>query len=203
MNLIKRIAIVICLTVQIVSCGGNSDSENSPSVATALVQVPVEDRRIALVHSQSTKSNFYDAFAYNQLFASVQHQAMMAGLPFDLLDEDTLAGSASLQDYDAIVFPSFTHVKATNREAIINKLLQAQDDGVGLVASSEFMAFQPDGTPFSDSSSAMIQVIGVQPSTFQSGVSASVKVANNTHPVNRTYQSNDCLLYTSPSPRDS
>ena len=193
-SLIRRIAIVLGLTLQIVSCGGNSDGENTPDAGTALVQVPVEDRRIAIVHSQSTKSNFYDPFAYNQLFASVQHQAMMAGLPFDLLDEDTLASSAPLQDYDAIVFPSFTHVKANDRQAIITKLLQAQADGVGIIASSEFMAFRPDGTSFGDFAGAMIQVLGVQPSTFQSGVSASVKVADNTHPVNRTYQPDEELV---------
>ena len=226
-RIVRQFAVVIAIALFLYGCGNNGGSSSdgadadssslSPDVGSAVVQVPVEERRIAIVHSQTSKVNFYDPFAYNQLFASVQHQAMMAGLPFDLLDEQQLAGSANLLNYDAIVIPAFANVKDTDRSAIVTRLLEAQQNGVGIITSGEFLGLREDGSSYADYVSAMVSVLGVQPSEFLNGVTASVKIADNTHPVSKTYEPGEevvsykqiwfanftaCLLYTSPSPRD-
>ncbi len=192
-RLIKQITVVFGFALFLLGCGdsgGNSadSGTESPGVGSALIQLPVEQRRIAIVHSQTSKENFYDPFAYNQLFASVQHQAMMAGLPFDLLDEQQLAATADLLSYDAIVIPAFAHVNSTERSAIVARLLEAQQNGVGILTSGEFLGLKEDGTSHDDYVSAMVSVLGVQPVEFLNGVSASVKIADNTHPVSKTYQ---------------
>ncbi len=192
MHFIKQIAMVVGIVFLLTGCGVDNNT-NAPGFESALVQVPLKDRRIAIVHSQTSKAGFYDPFAYNQLFASVQHQSMMAGIPFDLLDEAGLASTANLLDYDLIVIPSFTRVNAADRAAIKTRLLQAQENGVGLIASGEFLSLMPDGSAFADYSSAMVEVLGVEPTEFLSGVAASVRVANNTHPVSKVYQPDEEL----------
>ena len=107
--------LVGCLDSIGLSVDDTGDTASAPEVGAASVSVPVERRRVAIVHSQTSKENFYDPFAYNQLFASVQHQSMMAGLPFDLLDEQQLAVTANLTDYDVIIIPAFANVKSSNQ----------------------------------------------------------------------------------------
>lgn len=199
MRFIKQLALLFGIVFLVASCRGNNDQDaqnnvpDSPEIGAALAQIPVEDRRIAIVHSQSTKSAFYDAIAYNQLFAAMQQQAMMAGVPFDLLDEAGLAATANLLDYDVIVIPSFTHVSAADRAAIRLRLLEAQDNGIGIITSGEFLAFKQDGTSYPWTDSVLTEVMGVQPESFLSGVSAAVKVANVTHPVTEAYEINEEL----------
>ncbi len=193
MRFIKQIATIVGIALLLISCGVDNKT-NSPGFGSGLAQLPLEDRRIAIVHSQSSKTAFYDSFAYNQLFASVQHQSMMAGIPFDLLDETDLAATANLLDYDAIIIPSFTHVDASYRASIKTRLLQAQENGVGIVASGEFLTLMPDGSAYSDYGSAMAEVLGVEPAEFLNGVSASVRIADNTHPVSKIYQADEELV---------
>jgi serralysin len=78
--------------------GGRSDG---PDLAGALNVIPVEDRRIGILHSSSSAENFYDKFDYNQLFAAMQNQAMQAGLPYDLLTDSELVDGTALSQYDA------------------------------------------------------------------------------------------------------
>ncbi len=203
-ELVKIFAVALLVT----ACGGSdplavaplgvdiaaADIDTGGGFDSALVQVPLKDRRIAIVHSQTSKANHYDAFAYNQLFASVQHQAMMAGVPFDLLDEAALAGTADLLGYDTIIFPSFAYVKDSNREAIRARLLAAQASGVGIIAAGEFLALNEEAAAFTDYSGAMSDVLGVVPSVFLSEVSATVTIADNTHPISKTYQPTEELM---------
>ena len=49
-------------------------------------------KRVGIVFSETAKNLFYDEKAYSQLFMSVQHQAMMAGIPFDLISENPVNG---------------------------------------------------------------------------------------------------------------
>ena len=225
-RIVRLFAVVVGIALFLFGCGGgssNGDSADtasgtdSPKLGSAVIQLPVEGRRIAIVHSETSKTHFYDPFAYNQLFASVQNQAMMAGLPFDLLDEQQLAVSTDLLNYEAIVIPAFANVKSTDRSAIVARLLEAQQNGVGIITSGEFLGLKEDGTSHTDYAGAMVSVLGLQPTEFLNGVSASVTIADNTHPVSRTYDPGEeivayeqiwfanfdaCLLYTSPSPRD-
>ena len=195
-RIVRLFAVVVGIALFLFGCGGgssNGDSADtasgtdSPKLGSAVIQLPVEGRRIAIVHSETSKTHFYDPFAYNQLFASVQNQAMMAGLPFDLLDEQQLAVSTDLLNYEAIVIPAFANVKSTDRSAIVARLLEAQQNGVGIITSGEFLGLKEDGTSHTDYAGAMVSVLGLQPTEFLNGVSASVTIADNTHPVSRTY----------------
>ena len=72
-----------CLDSIDLSVDDTDEPEAGAASSAGSAVLPAEKRRVAIVHSQTSKENFYDPFAYNQLFASVQHQSMMAGLPFD------------------------------------------------------------------------------------------------------------------------
>lgn len=213
MRVFHQLVKVIAVALFVVGCGGDNrlevgltgtdttagseilpGFESGPGFESALVQLPMEERRIAIVHSQTSKAAFYDAFAYNQLFASMQHQSMMAGVPFDLLDEAALASTADLLSYDAIVIPSFSYVQSSERDAIVNRLKEAQTNGIGIIAAGEFLSQDATGTAFTDYSGAMAEVLGVQPSVFLSEVSAVVRIADNTHPISQTYQANEEIM---------
>ncbi len=190
---IKSIFLLVGAIVTLFGCGPDSGESNGPESANAVVQIPVEERRIAIVHSNSTKLNYYDPFAYNQLFASVQFQAVMAGLPFDLLSEEELT-VADLSAYDAVLLPLFSHVKAENREPVRNALLAAQQAGTGIVTSGEFMGLKDDGEAYTDYSRMMEEVLGVQPVEFLSAVASLVTVSNNQHPATSDYSVGEQLV---------
>ncbi len=205
MRYLRHLIYVSLTLLLLVACGGESvkliadntveDSTGSAAaeIGAAQAQLMPQSRRVAIVHSKASRDNFYDGFAYNQLFASVQNQSMMAGMPFDLLDETALATTANLLEYDAIIIPAMSHVKSANRDLIKQRLLAAQLGGVGIITSGEFMIAGADGVALTDSGSAMVEVLGVTPEIYLSGVGASVQVANTTHPVNQTYTANEVL----------
>ena len=83
-------------------------------------------KKVALVFSETSAEHFYDRVAYGQLMASVQQQFRAAGVSFDFLTEDELADCGDCSKYAAIVLPSMSHVKRSNRVAIIEKLTRAQ-----------------------------------------------------------------------------
>jgi peptidoglycan/xylan/chitin deacetylase (PgdA/CDA1 family) len=185
-TMVASVALVIT-----VSCGQNSSvSQNQgttgPDIGSAIVQLPVAERRLAIVHSATSRDRFYDPFAYDQLFASMQGQATHAGFPFDLLNEEGLTDAASLLQYDAIVIPSLQYVKNANRSAIESALLQAQSAGVALVASGELMTYDENGQYISNSNS-LTQLMGLEVSEYLNEVEAAVKVATNDHPITSPY----------------
>ena len=67
-------------------------------------------KRVGIVYSQTTATRYWNAIAYSQLFMVAQHQAMMAGVPFDLLTEQDLTTIDNLVNYDALIFPYFANV---------------------------------------------------------------------------------------------
>jgi len=87
----SEVGLVILLHLAGCEVDNKLDVDAPDAIGQATVQVTEESRRVAIVHSKPSRDNFYDPFAYNQLFAAVQHQSMMAGVPFDLLDELDLA----------------------------------------------------------------------------------------------------------------
>ena len=71
MKLISRWALLLGVLLTIAACSDSGKVASSgPDVGSALVAMSSEDRRIGIVHSETSKQNFYDPFAYNQLFAS-------------------------------------------------------------------------------------------------------------------------------------
>ncbi len=191
----RKFGLIISLSLFLFSCGvDNNPNEAGPEAASALAQLPAEDRRIAIVHSATTRDNFYDPFAYNQLFASMQQQAMMAGVPFDLLSESDVADTTTLLQYDALLMPEFSYVPRADRAAIRAALLNAQAAGVAIVTSGEFMSFDASGQPYGDSSAMMADLLGLNIVDYLSGVAATLKVATADHPATNNYTSNEELI---------
>ncbi len=101
---------------------------------------------VAIVFSETTAAQFYDETAYSQLFMAVQNQAMMAGVPFDVLSEDDLTDLSKLVNYETIVFPSFSDVPVDKLPAIEANLTSAvYDYGVGLITAGDFMTNDATG----------------------------------------------------------
>ena len=88
------------------------------ALCVQLQPVRAESKRIAIVFSQETANHFFDPFADAQLFAETQHQAMMAGIPFDLLSVSELTDAQLLLGYDALIMPLMSHVATAQLPAI-------------------------------------------------------------------------------------
>ena len=134
-------------------------------------QLPVNSthsKRVGIIYSQTTANHFWSPKSYSQLFMSTQTQAMMAGVPFDLLQEDDLLDMELLSRYDTLVFPYFSHVANENLEAITVNLSEAIfEHGVGIVASGNFLTNQADGT--SQPGDAYLRMKNLMGLTRQSG----------------------------------
>ncbi|HEX2829104.1 MAG TPA: cadherin domain-containing protein, partial [Burkholderiales bacterium] len=103
--------------------------------------------KVAIVFSQTSQDRYFNPMAYAQLIMTAQTQATMAGVPFDLITESDLANASfSLTQYDAIVFPNFDAVPAGQASAIGDRLLAAEQSGVGIIAATEFMTVNSGGT---------------------------------------------------------
>lgn len=102
--------------------------------------------RIGIVYSQTTASHYFSETAYSHLFMAVQSQAMQAGVAFDLLSESDLTDLSKLANYDALVFPDFSHVQSSQVLAITDTLLQAtREFGIGIITSGNFMTNDETG----------------------------------------------------------
>lgn len=125
--------------------------------------VNAPEARVAIVYSATTAANFYDLTAYGQLFMAAQNQAMQAGIPFDLLNEADLLDPANLANYDAIIFPGFSHVQSSQVDAITASLTAAvQQYGVGLIAAGNFLTNDQTGAALPGNSYArMNSLLGV------------------------------------------
>jgi len=98
------------------------------------------DTRIAIIYSQSTANNFFDQKAYNQLFMATQMQSVMAGVPFDLLNEDDLIDLNKIIQYDALVFPYFANVQESLLPQITENLSHAVHRyKIGIISAGNFL----------------------------------------------------------------
>lgn len=109
-------------------------------------------KKVGIVFSQATADNFFkrpgetDSIAYSQLFMSMQYQAMMAGVPFDILTEDDLTDLNNLVNYDTLIFPSFTNVPLDKLDSIEQNLLDAvYKYNIGIITAGDFMTNDENG----------------------------------------------------------
>jgi serralysin len=157
-------------------------ANNRLNVSSTIPTRSNPNRRIAIVYSETSASNFFDKKAYNQLFATAQSQAISAGIPFDLITESDLKNLDKLVNYDALVFPSFAHVNKADLSAIENSLTQAiAKYGIGTIAAGEFMTNDENGAAFDDPYSRMRNLLGIQ-RTAGGGIAnavVNVRDANN------------------------
>jgi Ca2+-binding RTX toxin-like protein len=109
-------------------------------------------KKVGIVFSETTANNFFkrpgetDSIAYSQLFMSMQYQAMMAGIPFDILTEDDLTDINNLVNYDTLIFPSFSHVPTAKLNAIEETLLDAvYKYNIGIITAGDFLTNSENG----------------------------------------------------------
>ncbi len=151
--------------------------------------------RIAIVYSESSANAYFDKTAYGQLVMSAQNQAMQAGIPFDLISEADLTDIAKIKDYDAIVFPEFSHVEASLVQGIVDTLTEAsQTYGIGFIASGNFMTNTDTGAVIgSDAYARMKSLLGVTLGTSGSTTGLTMNAEDVTHPISDGYTANELV----------
>jgi hypothetical protein len=157
--------------------------------------------RIAIVYSETTAAQYFSTTAYGHLFMSAQHQAMQAGVPYDVLSEDDLTDIANLTNaegklkYDALVFPSFRNVQSDLLAAITGTLTKLVNDyGVGLITMGDFLTNDQNGAPLPGNSYARMQsLLGVTALAFGGGDQKVLRASDNSHPVSDRYSNGETV----------
>ncbi|PWQ97151.1 discoidin domain-containing protein [Leucothrix arctica] len=157
-----------------------------------------ETAQIAIVYSATSEAQFFDSKAYAQLFMSVQAQAMMAGLPFDLLTEDDLLDLDKIKNYKTLVFPYAANAPADIIAGIEQNLTTAVNDyNVGIVTAGNFLTNDETGTNLSDDAYLrMKSLMGITRTDGGGPFSISYQVSNSTHPVTSSEFATDEVLKT-------
>jgi serralysin len=152
-------------------------------------------KRVGIVYSAPTKNNFYQEKAYSQLFMSLQHQAMMAGIRFDLLNEADLTDATKLVNYDALVFPYAANVTGTLSAPIQAALNAASKAGMGIIAADNWLTNNELGAALpGDPYQAMKQLLGVTREGGAGPVALDVVAGDVTHPAMKGYAANEPIL---------
>lgn len=153
--------------------------------------------RIGIVYADLSARRLYDGFGekdYAQLYAAVQHQAMMAGVPYDLLYETDLLTLTNIIQYDALIMPHFYYVTGTLASTIGQNLETASADyGVGMIAADLFMTFNEAGPPQWIGASRLQNLFGVTFGTYRSNVTGTLRADDVTHPVMQGYGPGDVI----------
>ncbi len=137
-------------------------------------------KRVGIVYSEGAANQFYDKFTYSQLFMVMQHQAMMAGIPFDVLVEEDLLNTARLMEYDALIIPILA--QAVDPSATAAALRTASQNGMGIITAGTLI-----------SAEATAQILGIEPLNEEYGGTATVIAGNVSHPVMREYASEEII----------
>ena len=155
---------------------------------------------IAIVYSKTTESLFFNKKAYAQLFMSVQAQAMMAGLPFDLLKESDLLNLSKINKYKTLIFPSFSNVKASELETIENNLkIAVEQYDVGIITAGNFLTNDETGASLpGDAYLRMKLLMGVTRTSGAGPVDINYAIADENHPItSNEYYSNEIIHHSS------
>jgi len=152
-------------------------------------------KKIGIVYSDTTANQFFSKTAYSQLFMAAQNQAAMAGVGFDVLTESDLTDLAKLANYDALLFPGFSHVQAGQLGAIENTLkVLVQQYHVGLIASGNFMTNDQAGAALpGDSYARMKSLLGVQLVTGGFPADVTLKAGDIAHPMMQDYAAGELI----------
>ncbi|HEY9643773.1 MAG TPA: hypothetical protein V6C57_25005, partial [Coleofasciculaceae cyanobacterium] len=154
------------------------------------------NKKIGIVYSETSAGKYFSKTAYSQLFMSVQDQAMMAGIPFDLLTEADLKDMNKLVNYDTLVFPSFQYVNKADLQAIqdnLNSLVFQK--GTSIIAAGNFMTNDETGAALSDAYSRMKTLLNLQPQAFGS---STISLTNVSNPVLQGYASGETIRTYNP-----
>ncbi len=154
------------------------------------------NKRVGIVFGETSKNQFYDEKAYSQLFMAMQHQAMMAGISFDLLTENDLTDVANIVNYDALIFPYFAEIPNNILAAVHDTLFKAiYHYNIGIITAGDFLTNDENGTPLpGDSYRYMKQLLGIGRVDGEGPVDISVKAVDVTHPVMKGYTTNELIF---------
>ena len=152
-------------------------------------------KHVGILYSDTSAAKYFDKMAYSQLFMAAQNQAAMAGVSYDVLTEADLTNLAKLVNYDAILFPSFSHVQSSQAAAIENTLKTAsQQYKVGLIASGEFMTYNQTGGALSaDPYARMKSLLGLNISGGGFPADVVVKAGDVAHPMMNDYAAGEVI----------
>ena len=151
---------------------------------------------MAIVYSATTEAKFFDSKAYAQLFMSVQSQAMMAGIPYDLLNEDDLLDLEKISKYKTIVFPYFANVKTSLLPGIEQNLNTAVSEyNVGIITAGNLLTNTETGASLpGDAYSRMKSLMGVTRVDGGGPFNLTYKITNTSHPItNGEYSNNEVI----------
>lgn len=179
-----------------------------PGVVSAFPIRTDFNKRAAMVFCEATQALFWKAEgveqtdaqrkAYSQLYMAMQHQSMMAGIPFDLISVSALNDVANVVNYDALVLPFCADVSAADRDTIDRTLYQAvYHYGIGLITADDLLTNDENRTPFSgDAYRYMAQLMGIT-RVDGGGPATTLKIsaaADGAHPAMRGYAVGDVIL---------
>lgn len=157
-------------------------------------------RKIGIVFSETSAEQFYDNKAYAQLYLSVQHQAMMAGIPFVLLSQSDLLDLNNIVNLDALVFPGFQWVNLDQLKPLERNLkLALSHYGMGTIVAGDWLTNDEEGGALPGNPyERMMEFLGVRRSVGGLVPALSVISTNNQHPMTRGYELfEDVLMYQS------
>ena len=162
------------------------------------VDLPVQAKdgnRVAIIFSETSKNKFWGDKAYSQLFMSVQAQTMMAGIPFDLLNEDDLTDLNKIINYDTLIFPYMPAVADASYETIKRNLsLAVHQYNIGVITAGNFLTNKANGDSLSgDAYSTMKTLLGVTRTDGAGPVNIEVKSSGSNHPVLAEYTANELI----------
>ncbi|MCK5896217.1 MAG: hypothetical protein KAG20_05400 [Cocleimonas sp.] len=208
MNKILTI-IVLTLTLSLTACGnktgsngggsggsnggggGNGTFVTTPNAPTNLTA------QLAIVYSKTSEKNFWTPKSYAQLFMSVQSQAMMAGLPYDLISEDDLLDINKISHYKTLLFPLFSYVKSDQINKISANLKVAiEQHNVGIVTAGDFLTNTETGESISgDAYVHMKTLLGLARVDGAGPVAININISNANHPaLANEYTNNETVL---------
>ncbi|MDY6951314.1 MAG: hypothetical protein SWE60_07375 [Thermodesulfobacteriota bacterium] len=176
-----------------------SDYVNFPPYTLTYQELPKRtdfSKRVGIVFSQTTSDHFFDDKAYAQLFQAIQHQAMMAGIPFVVLTEDDLTDIANLVNLDALIFPYFAYVPRANLAQTKTTLLKAVYGGqIGIIAAGDFMTNDETGAVYPPNAYTRSRLLlDMQPVAFYGPVDFVLAAQEVTHPVMKDYTAGEEIL---------
>lgn len=163
-------------------------------LATDLPTPTSTEKRIAIVYSDPTAKNLYSERDYTQLYASVQHQAMMSGVPYDLIHDSELMTLTDVIEYDALVLPYANNVISTELPMIEESLVRAVHNyGIGLISAGNFMSYDENDNLLPGVYDRLTGLFGLQLNTSAGPVSATITADDVSHPVMQGYGPGDLV----------
>lgn len=163
---------------------------------SARAAIPLREKKVGVVFSESSRDRFYDAFAYSSLFMTMQYQTMMAGVPFDLLSEEDLTDVQRLKDFSVLIFPYNDYIRADLADDAVQSILAAANEGgVSIIAASRPISHDQTGRVLPRGDILLRQLLGMQVTSRLNKAEGIVRAADTTHPAVRRFTRGQEILF--------